>query len=191
MGYSTDFTGHFTITPPLQPAHQVLLAELTRTRREIRDGSKLPPAPSWVNDGSWGQQGEFYTAVLAEMVISGITPEQYLTDAQIYQDLIDHFGFNKGQDDDMGLVYYNESGIQPSLWLQWVPQDSTRLVWDEGEKFYNYVEWLIYLIKGVFRPNGYTLNGRVEYQGEDLCDNGYIEVTNNQVNHVETNECNG
>ena len=73
----------------------------------------------------------------------------------------------------------------PGCWCQWVivkddvSEDS--LVWDECEKFYNYVEWLEYLIENFFKPEGYVLNGSVGFQGEDSDDFGTIEVVDNVV----------
>ena len=49
---------------------------------------------------------------------------------------------------------------QPGLWCQWVPtEDRLNIERDEGEKFYNYVEWITYLIKAILAPRGYLLNG--------------------------------
>jgi hypothetical protein len=53
--------------------------------------------------------------------------------------------------------------------------------WDCGEKFYNYTEWLVYLIHKVLAPNGYILNGVVEYSGEEMGDVGEIVVVDNRV----------
>lgn len=73
----------------------------------------------------------------------------------------------------------------PGYWCQWIIgkdyDGEEALIWDEGEKFYNYVEWLEYLIKNFFEPEGYVLNGEVEYQGEASDDFGTIEVKDNKV----------
>ena len=77
----------------------------------------------------------------------------------------------------------------PGYWCQWVigtdDNGDEALVWDEGEKFYNYVEWLEYLIERFFKPEDYVLNGEVEYQGEDSDDFGVIKVVDNVVSVVE------
>lgn len=88
-----------------------------------------------------------------------------------------------GQEREDSIVDYNkEPSTQPSLWLQWTPsEDRLSLVWDEGEKFYSYTEWLVYLIYKVLAPNGYVLNGSVEWEGEDFGDNGTIFVEENKV----------
>ncbi len=71
---------------------------------------------------------------------------------------------------------------QPSLWCQWVPtSDGMEIEWDGGEKFYEYVEWIEYLINSVLKPRGYVLNGEIDWYGEDRSDMGKIVVTNNSV----------
>jgi hypothetical protein len=71
---------------------------------------------------------------------------------------------------------------QPGLWLQWRPtEDGWYLEWDGGEKFYNYVEWLRYLIEKILSPRGYVLNGEIEWFGEDLDDRGKIAVKDNTI----------
>lgn len=87
------------------------------------------------------------------------------------------------EDDNVGVVDYNRPpATQPSLWLQWVPsEDGWFLEWDGGEKFYNYVEWLEYLIERVLSPRGYVLNGEIKWFGEDRDDTGVITVTENVV----------
>ncbi len=49
-------------------------------------------------------------------------------------------------------------------YCQWRPSDDGMgIEWDGVEKFYNYVEWLEYLIAHFLRPWGYTLSGSVEW----------------------------
>lgn len=88
-----------------------------------------------------------------------------------------------GQDRDDTIIDYNRPpSTQPGLWCQWVPtDDGEALIWDGNEKFYNYVEWLEYLIDKILKPRGYTLNGECEWQGEDSSDFGKIIVDNNVV----------
>ncbi len=72
---------------------------------------------------------------------------------------------------------------QPGLWCQWeIQEDRQTIEWDEGEKFYSYVEWIEYLIGKVLAPKGYKLNGLVLFQGEDVSDNGGIKIVDNIVN---------
>jgi len=88
-----------------------------------------------------------------------------------------------GQETDKTVINCNQPpSTQPSLWLQWVPTDDRLgIEWDGGEKFYEYVLWLKYIIDKILAPKGYVLNGRVHFQGEDSNDFGYIVATNNVV----------
>jgi len=78
-------------------------------------------------------------------------------------------------------------GTQPSLYCQWdIVDEGTKIEHDQDIKFkdikfINFTEWLIYLIKNFFKPWGYTLNGRINYQSEDVRNYGYITVTDNVV----------
>lgn len=70
----------------------------------------------------------------------------------------------------------------PGFWCQWVPNsEGTAIEWDGGEKFYNYVEWIEYLIQHFFEPWGVKLNGEVEWSGEESDDLGLISVKDNVV----------
>lgn len=95
---------------------------------------------------------------------------------------VDGKGF-AGQDQDSTIVDYNRPPkTQPSLWCQWRPtEDGMGIEWDGGEKFYNYVEWIEYIIQNVLAPKGYKLSGVVTWQGEDASDLGAIHVKNNKV----------
>lgn len=89
--------------------------------------------------------------------------------------------FGQGREDNV-IDHNRPPRTQPSLWLQWVPtEDGMGIEWDGGEKFYNYVEWLEYLIEKILEPRGYILNGEVYWYGEDRGDNGIIKVKDNQV----------
>jgi hypothetical protein len=93
--------------------------------------------------------------------------------------------FNNGA--DSSVVEYNRApgerdGGQPGLWNQWNPsEDGTKIQWDGSEKFYNYTEWLEYLINTFLAPWGYKVNGQVEWRGEDNSDIGVLEVIDNVV----------
>ncbi len=86
-------------------------------------------------------------------------------------------------EDDINILDYNRPPFtQPGLWCSWRPsQDGEFIVWDGGEKFYNYVPWIKYLIDSILSPRGYTLNGEVHWTGEDNNDVGVIFVRNNKV----------
>lgn len=84
--------------------------------------------------------------------------------------------------DDYVLDYNLPPSTQPGLWCQWRPNHKgTIIVWDGGEKFYNYVEWLQYIIEKILTPRGYKLTGTVKFQGEDAEDFGKITVRASKV----------
>jgi hypothetical protein len=92
-------------------------------------------------------------------------------------------GGDFGQDHEPNIIDFNNPpSTQPSLWCQWTPSDDGMAIeWDGGEKFYSYTEWLVYLINKVLAPNGYVLNGVVQWSGEETGDVGEIIVENNRV----------
>ena len=106
---------------------------------------------------------------------------------------VDGAGF-AGQAHEPDIVDYNKPpATQPSLWCQWIPNsDGTGLEWDRGEKFYSYVDWMVYLIRHILNPNGYKLNGTIEWCGEDPSDTGTITVCDNIVSAdgYATQDCN-
>ena len=77
---------------------------------------------------------------------------------------------------------------KPSIWLQWIVEeyhDTHYLIWDGNEKFYNYIEWLEYLIKYFFKPNNLSITGRVRWRGEEFDDMRTISVEDNEVEVLE------
>lgn len=76
----------------------------------------------------------------------------------------------------------HNDAVMPSHYCQWTPTaDGTGIEWDGGEKFYDYTEWLAYIVEHFLRPWGYTLNGSVKWQGEDMDDRGVLIVEDNCV----------
>ena len=72
----------------------------------------------------------------------------------------------------------------PGIWCQWIINIDKKLEWNGAEKFYNYIEWLEYLIKNIFAPRGYKLDGRIRFQGERFLDIGIIYVKDNSVRKI-------
>ena len=95
--------------------------------------------------------------------------------------------FYIGDDEDnpkegVVLGHNTPPSTQPGLWLQWIVMSDRRTIeWDGGEKFYDYVEWLQYIIDKILEPKGYVVNGEVFYSGEEVRDNGTIVVKDNIV----------
>jgi hypothetical protein len=92
-------------------------------------------------------------------------------------------GGDFGQDREANVNDFNiPPSTQPGLWCKWTPtEDRMGIEWDGNEKFYDYTEWLVYLIHKILAPNGYVLNGVVEWSGEETGDVGEIFVEDNKV----------
>ena len=164
MGYTTNFDGEFTVTPTLKPEHKAYLEAFNRSRRMIRDAAKAEALPDPVRLAAGlpiGDTGAYYV---------GSHEEDF------------------GQTRDASIIDDNKPpNGQPSLWCQWVPsEDGSVIVWDDGEKFYEYVAWIEYLIEHFLAPWGYALNGKILWQGEDNDDRGYIHVKDNRVRAIQT-----
>lgn len=160
MGYTTEFEGGFELDKPLKLEHYNYLVVFNDIRHFRRDAEKLKDMPDPKREAvglPLGQEGEFYVGSETS-------------------------GF-RGQVRDASTIDYNHPpATQPGLWCQWVPTDDGKTIeWDGGEKFYDYVEWLRYIIENFLKPWGYTLNGTVRWRGENFDDLGVISVISNQV----------
>lgn len=111
----------------------------------------------------------------------GIDGEFYIGGEDVY--------YGEERNRDLSIVDYNTPPrTQPGLWCQWKLQDDNQtIMWDGAEKFYNYVEWIEYIIKSILEPRGYIVNGEVKWYGEDRDDNGKIIIENNVVSTKEGN----
>lgn len=79
-----------------------------------------------------------------------------------------------------GFDYLSEKF--PSFYCQWTLSPNKRaLMWDKGEKFYNYVSWLEYLISHCFAVWGVELSGTVKWKGAGRGDRGSITVESNRI----------
>lgn len=109
-------------------------------------------------------------------------PDSFGIQGEFYVDGEGFFGQGSTED----IINNNRPpSTQPGLWCQWSATDEETIEWDEGEKFYYYTEWLVYLIEKVLKPNGYTVNGEVLWSGEETGDTGKIIVTDNVVETLE------
>ncbi len=160
MGYSTDFMGSLEITPPISPEHAAYINAFANTRRMKRNKLIAALLDDPIRDATGlhvGEEGQYFVGGSGFM----------------------------GQEDDSSVVDHNAPPTgQPSLWCQWVIEDG-KLQWDGGEKFYNYVEWLDYLIEHFFHFWGYSLTGEIKWQGEDMNDRGLISVEDNNISITE------
>ena len=158
MGYTTDFYGSVSFNKPITDELRDYINKFSRTRRMKRDVEKTKEVfPDWEENcfnGNLGINGEYFVGGNGFM----------------------------GQEDDKSVINHNyPPKTQPGLWCQWIINNDGELEWDGGEKFYNYEEWLVYLIDNFFAPSGYVLNGEIEFQGEDTDDFGTICVKDNVV----------
>lgn len=162
MGYQTDFEGRFELDAPLTEAQATYLKTFSETRRMKRASHIAETFEDPVRmavDLPIGKEGEFFVGA----------------------------GGWAGQDKDRSILEYNDPpSTQPGLWCQWVPtKDLQGIEWDGNEKFYNYVEWLKYIVTNFLERWGRTLNGKVIWQGEEVGDVGRIIVTDNKVEQQE------
>ena len=162
MGYTTEFSGKFTVNPPLKPEHIEYLKQFAEVRHMKRDVLALAAFADPIREAVGlpvGVDGEFF---------------------------VGGEGF-AGQDRDTSIVNYNDHpSTQPALWCQWVPTDDGKHIkWDGGEKFYNYSDWMEYIVANFIQPWGYKLNGDVKWRGEETDDRGVLVMTNNKLKSLE------
>lgn len=166
MGYTTYFNGALDFNREVTPQMKEYINRFSSTRRMPRDVEKIKEIyPNWKElcfFGDLGEKGAYFAPIDKEY----------------------------GQVKDDSILDYNawQVSVHPGLWCQWIINDENQLVWDEGEKFYNYTEWLEYMIENFFEPLGYVLNGQIDWQGEESDDRGAIVVVNNQISILDSDE---
>jgi hypothetical protein len=158
MGYTTSFTGRFTLDRPLDPEHAAylhLFANTRRMRRNVVVAESLPDPVRVAARVPIGPGAAYFTG--------GV-------------------GF-AGQGHDPSVIDSNRPPEgQPGLWCKWVPTDDLRgIEWSGAEKFYDYTEWLQYLIDHFLTPLGYVLSGSVRWCGEGSGDTGTLAVVDGKA----------
>jgi len=160
MGYTTDFFGKFKLSKPLTQDQNDYLIAYSETRHFKRNVMRLnmPHLMSRLNI-DFGKDGEFYITK---------TPK-YESFAQEYK--------------VSSTIDYNEPpGDCPGLWCNWIPSENgSSIEWNQAEKFYNYTEWLNFIIEKFLIPWGIDISGYVEFQGEDDDDRGFLRIKNNHA----------
>lgn len=187
MGYTTDFSGRLNLTPAATQKQIEYINEFSGTRRMGRDVNKLMklyggkfgrPMPLILTD----EQKAHILALETDGFYVSVESKKTPNPVEVYG-IQGEFLANTASENDASVINYNkEPSTQPGLWCQWIlTSDGEHLEWDGGEKFYNYVEWLEYMIKNFFEPWGIKLNGEITWIGEDSSDRGKIKVTDNKV----------
>jgi hypothetical protein len=173
MGYTTDFFGSLKLSRPATQQETEYINKLSDTRRMKRDVEKLFELYDGKGGNPFAKTREEIYGVDGEYFVGGVGSMGQGRDASIID-----FNCPPGQPNGWD---FNGTG-QPGLWCNWVlTDDGEELEWNGSEKFYNYTEWLEYLIKHFFEPWGIELNGEIEWQGEDRYDIGKIIVEDNEV----------
>lgn len=154
MGYTTEFRGKFKLSKPLDKSQIDYIQTFCKTRRMIRDEKLCEGVYDPIRlavDLPVGEQGEF---------------------------CVFGSGFH-GQDNDDTIIQYNQSpSNQHGLWCKWTcTDDGSYIEWSGAEKFYNYFEWLEYIITNFLNKfdNRY-ITGTVFYKGEERGDSGKIKA---------------
>ncbi len=83
---------------------------------------------------------------------------------------------------EIGDLSEKRGGDTPDSYCQWVPsREGDALVWDGGEKFYYYADWLQWIIDNKLKPWGINIAGAVTWQGEEVGDVGRLEVVDGKA----------
>jgi hypothetical protein len=193
MGYTTDFFGEFTLDRPLLPEHKAYLEAFAGSRRVKRDADIAEALPDPVRIAAGlpiGFEGAYFVGTADknngqdkdESVIDGNNPPGVPTIPYNGNNPLENWGQRYAKEQELKQHALDLGLAQPGLWCQWVPNnDGTAIVWDEGEKFYEYVAWIEYIVEHFISRWGYVLNGEVNWTGEDSDDRGIIKITDNEV----------
>lgn len=195
MGYTTDFTGSLKLSGNLTIEQFEYINNLNDTRRmkrnvdvlmELHKGKfGLPGTNAKDNTPQeiYGNEGEYFVGGGG---YGGQDRDESVLDYNRPPGQIDYNWENFAEGHQENNRRIKEGLCQPGLWLGWRLQkndDEVILVWDGGEKFYYYIEWLQYLITNFFDKWGVKLDGEIEWVGEDREDRGRIRVEDSVI-HV-------
>jgi hypothetical protein len=186
MGYTTDFEGFLSFDKPLAKEHADYLRAFNETRRMKRNAKLAESLPDPIRVAAGLPIGDDGGYFVGSVGFRGQDRDASVIDYNTSPGHLDYGNkdFNDVWKENERLS--KEGKAQPGLWCQWTAsEDNTKLEWDGGEKFYNYIEWLKYIIDNFTKPWGYILNGEISWVGEDSeSDTGKIIVVNNEVSTV-------
>ena len=153
MGYDTEFEGSFKLSRRVTPDEFDYMRRFNFTRHEAFDVDKLIAEfgdSRGLKGLGYGERGEYYVSVSDDYC-----PREERC-------------VLRGASDK-------------SSWCHWkLTDDGTRLVWDEGEKTYDYIHWLRVVIR-ILTHWGITLSGSVNWHGSDEYDDGNIALIKNRM----------
>lgn len=184
MGYTTDFHGEWAVTPPLTPEQVTYLHAFARVRA-CWNPVQLEGIPDPIREAVGlpvGNQGRYFTGHLrvhADANREVPWPE--------FKAAPGFAGVRAGWIDRQAELLvkptlFDSPTDEPDYPCQWVPTPEGDFIeWDQGEKFYDYVEWIEYLIHHFFKRWGNVLDGDIEWFGEEHWDRGIIRIVGNQV----------
>ena len=159
MSYATRFYGGFALDRPLTRDQHRLLQIFLDSAHVQFDPAKI----------------DYHKPKIAEYV-----DLLYKLDVGLGKDLT-YFVAGRNPDPDIVKLWLPPKDV-PGMWCEWKIGSSRRtVVWNGEEYFYDYVDWLGFLIQRFFKRWGYTLSGFVEWEGEDMSDKGWIEVQDNMM----------
>jgi hypothetical protein len=202
MGYQTDFMGEIYLDPPLTQPQIAYLNAFNGTRRVQRDPLIAASFDDPIRHAvglDIGLDGCFYVGA-AEDGQHGQGNDASITDHNHppgggLTGYFDKAGreYGYGEDKPEGVEWGPNpnrptmgEGAQPQLWCQWVPNESGQWIsWDQGEKFYGYIEWMAYIVHHFLVPWGIKASGEITWVGEDTSDQGAIVIRNNTIRVAE------
>jgi hypothetical protein len=161
MGYTTDFEGQISLSRALTEEQAHYITQFSDTRRMGRDANICQEFDDPVREMVGlpiGVEGEFCV-------------------------------FDYGYKDRSVIDHNQPPSTQPGLWCNWVAtEDLSAIKWNGAEKFYYYLEWLVYIHDNMLVKWGitYTTDGKLTYQGEEDSDNGEIFISGGSI--VKTNK---
>lgn len=159
MSYKVTFEkGGFSFNSLPEKDLKNFINNFSKSKHVLRNPKNILKKKSWRNYsffGDIGEDGEYYS-----------NPRE--------NDFYDG-------DKEHSILDFNAPPVtQPSCWCNWVIKNN-QLTWNGNSDFDNFAEWLDYLIDNFFKPRGYELNGKLNYQGEDSDDYGYVSIDKNIV----------
>lgn len=184
MGYTTDFYGTFSISGNITYKLVKYIDAFSAMRHCAIDPdffkSHFPDWKEYGFNGNIGKHGE-YIAI----------PSENIYDLQAkYPDYVETNRYNIGipfgywchwnfLDNSENPLF--DDGIELVDVDELIGKKQLRFGWDGSEKFYDYEDWLRFMIFHFFIPSGVFLNGATLAVGEGDGDAKYIIIKNNEV----------